>query len=78
MSDLGSIFGDSFNQHCRVLSTGVFKKDWPVNRAVQGYDSPGINLLQGLYLVGDGCKSSGYVMVEGIAKQVTELLSQII
>ena len=78
LSDLGSIFGDSFNQHCRVLSTGVFKKDWPVNRAVQGYDSPGINLLQGLYLVGDGCKSSGYVMVEGIAKQVTELLSQII
>ncbi len=77
LADLVSIFGESFNKHCRVLGTSVFKNGWPVNRAVQGYDYPCLTSVRGLYLVGDGCKTSGYVMVEGIAKQVANVLSQI-
>lgn len=77
LSDLESLFGDDFSKHCRVINTGVFKNGWPVNRSAQGRDVHSVSPVKGLYLVGDGCKAPGYVMVEGIAKQVAGILAEI-
>ncbi len=77
LDDLAAIFGDSFYRHCRVINTGVFKNSWPVNRAAQGRDHPPVLPVKGLYLVGDGCKAPGHVMVEGVAGRVKEVLAEI-
>ncbi len=77
LDDLAAIFGDSFQRHCRVINTGVFKNSWPVNRAAQGRDHPSVLPVKGLYLVGDGCKAPGHVMVEGVAGRVKEVLAEI-
>jgi len=77
LTDLQAIFGEDFSRHCRVINTGVFKKGWPVNRAAQGRDHPPFSTLEGLYLVGDGCKAPGFVMVEGVAAQVQKVLDRI-
>lgn len=74
LADLRMLFGKNFDKHCRVLTMSAYRGEWPVNRLAQGEDvTPGTS-LQGLYLVGDAVKPSGYLMVEGVAQSVNQLL----
>ncbi|HEV2580404.1 MAG TPA: hypothetical protein VGT44_06080, partial [Ktedonobacteraceae bacterium] len=74
LADLRSIFGEAFEQHCRVLTISAYRGEWPVNRAAQGEDVNPQTSIAGLYLVGDAVKPSGYLMVEGVAQSVNILL----
>lgn len=74
LADLRQLFGETFEQHCRVLTMSAYRGEWPVNRLAQGADAKATTDLQGLYLVGDGVKPSGYLMVEGVAQSVNQFL----
>ena len=52
----------------------AYRGEWPVNRIAQGADVPSNTPVQGLYLVGDAVKPSGYLMVEGVAQSVNHFL----
>ncbi|MCX6580570.1 MAG: FAD-dependent oxidoreductase [Candidatus Aminicenantes bacterium] len=77
LNDLKSIFNKDFSDHCEVLCISCFKGKWPTNRAIQGMDVSFKTAVHGLYMIGDGCKYPGYIMVEGIAKTVENLLNYI-
>jgi hypothetical protein len=68
------MFGETFEKHCRILTMSAYRGEWPVNRIAQGTDVPSNTPVQGLYLVGDAVKPSGYLMVEGVAQSVNHLL----
>ncbi len=70
LADLRMLFGEAFDKHCRVLTMGTYRGEWPVNRSAQGEDAQPVTSLPGLYLVGDAVKPSGYLMVEGVAQSV--------
>ncbi|HEY5005695.1 MAG TPA: hypothetical protein VII61_21210, partial [Ktedonobacteraceae bacterium] len=70
VADLHMLFGETFDTHCRILTMGTYRGEWPVNRVVQGEDAQPATPLPGLYLVGDAVKPSGYLMVEGVAQSV--------
>ncbi len=53
---------------------GAYRGEWPVNRIAQGTDVPSRTPVEGLYLVGDAVKPSGYLMVEGVAQSVNLFL----
>ncbi len=74
LADLRRIFGPGFERECRVLTMSQYRGEWPVNRAQQGADAAPEMGTQGLYLVGDAVKPSGYLMVEGVAQSVNQLL----
>jgi phytoene dehydrogenase-like protein len=74
LADLRMMFGETFEKHCRVLTMSVYRGEWPVNRIAQGADGAPDTAVQGLYLVGDAVKPSGYLMVEGVAQSVNQLL----
>ena len=74
LDDLHSMFGEAFDKHCRVLTMSAYRGEWPVNRVVQGEDVASLTAIQGLYLVGDAVKPSGYLMVEGVAQSVNQFL----
>lgn len=74
LADLRTMFGAAFDQHCRVLTMSAYRGEWPVNRAAQGEDVRAETSVPGLYLVGDAVKPSGYLMVEGVAQSVNQLL----
>ena len=74
LADLRMMFGETFEKHCRVLTMSAYRGEWPVNRTAQGDDVAPETALQGLYLVGDAVKPSGYLMVEGVAQSVNQLL----
>jgi phytoene dehydrogenase-like protein len=74
LSDLRMLFGETFEKHCRVLTMSVYRGEWPVNRVMQGADVVPYTSVQGLYLVGDAVKPSGYLMVEGVAQSVNQFL----
>jgi phytoene dehydrogenase-like protein len=74
LSDLRMMFGEAFEKHCRVLTMSAYRGEWPVNRIAQGDDVPSNTPVQGLYLVGDAVKPSGYLMVEGVAQSVNQFL----
>ncbi len=74
LADLRMMFGEAFEKHCRVLTMSVYRGEWPVNRIAQGADVAPDTAVQGLYLVGDAVKPSGYLMVEGVAQSVNQLL----
>ncbi len=74
LADLHMMFGETFEKHCRVLTMSVYRGEWPVNRIAQGADVAPDTAVQGLYLVGDAVKPSGYLMVEGVAQSVNQLL----
>ena len=74
LADLHTLFGEAFDKHCRVLTMGTYRGEWPVNRSAQGEDvSPSLS-LPGLYMVGDAVKPAGYLMVEGVAQSVNRFL----
>lgn len=74
LADLRKLFGETFDQHCRVLTMSAYRGEWPVNRLAQGTDREATTALQGLYLVGDAVKPTGYLMVEGVAQSVNQFL----
>src|SRR5438477_10511881 len=74
LADLRLLFGETFEKHCRILTMSAYRGEWPVNRIVQGEDLPAETSIQGLYLVGDAVKPSGYLMVEGVAQSVNSFL----
>jgi len=74
LADLHMMFGDTFDKHCRILTMGTYRGEWPVNRMAQGEDAHAETAIQGLYLVGDAVKPSGYLMVEGVAQSVNRFL----
>ncbi|GCE47202.1 hypothetical protein KTH_20710 [Thermosporothrix hazakensis] len=74
LADLRMLFGETFEKHCRVLTMGTYRGEWPVNRLSQGEDVSPKTHVQGLYLVGDAVKPSGYLMVEGVAQSVNHFL----
>jgi len=74
LADLHMMFGETFEQHCRVLTMSAYRGEWPVNRLAQGEDVPATTAVQGLYLVGDAVKPTGYLMVEGVAQSVNQFL----
>lgn len=74
LADLRMLFGETFERHCRVLTMSVYRGEWPVNRSAQGDDVVPQTEIQGLYLVGDAVKPSGYLMVEGVAQSVNQFL----
>jgi phytoene dehydrogenase-like protein len=73
-ADLCQLFGDDFGSRVTILTMSQYRGEWPVNRAVQGEDVTTRAGLEGLYLVGDAVKPSGYLMVEGVAQSVNALL----
>ncbi len=74
VADLRRIIGPAFERDCRILTMSQYRGEWPVNRAQQGGDfAPEIG-VRGLYLVGDAIKPSGYLMVEGVAQSVNQML----
>ena len=77
LEDLRTLFGETFDKHCRVLTMGTYRGEWPVNRIAQGEDAEAAMDVQGLYLVGDAVKPSGYLMVEGVAQSVNYALDLI-
>lgn len=75
LADLRMLFGEEvFEKHCRVVTMGTYRGEWPVNRIAQGADLHPQTALKGLYLVGDAVKPSGYLMVEGVAQSVNMFL----
>jgi len=74
LADLRMMFGEAFEKHCRILTMSVYRGEWPVNRVAQGTDVTPDTSTQGLYLVGDAVKPSGYLMVEGVAQSVNQFL----
>ena len=74
IADLRKMFGETFEKHCRILTMSAYRGEWPVNRIAQGADLPSSTPVQGLYLVGDAVKPSGYLMVEGVAQSVNHFL----
>ena len=74
LADLRMMFGETFEKHCRILTMSAYRGEWPVNRIAQGADVPSSTPVQGLYLVGDAVKPSGYLMVEGVAQSVNHFL----
>ncbi|BCL81374.1 NAD(P)/FAD-dependent oxidoreductase [Ktedonobacteria bacterium brp13] len=74
LADLHTLFGDEFDKHCKILTMGTYRGEWPVNRSVQGEDAAPQLALRGLYMVGDAVKPSGYLMVEGVAQSVNRFL----
>ncbi len=74
VADLRRLIGPDFERDCRILTISQYRGEWPVNRAQQGADfAPEIG-LRGLLLVGDAIKPSGYLMVEGVAQSVNQML----
>ncbi len=74
LADLHMLFGEAFDKHCRVLTMGTYRGEWPVNRIAQGEDVSPLLSLPGLYMVGDAVKPEGYLMVEGVAQSVNRFL----
>ena len=74
LADLRMLFGEAFDSHCRVITMGTYRGEWPVNRIAQGEDVSPQTQMRGLYLVGDAVKPAGYLMVEGVAQSVNRLL----
>jgi len=74
LADLRMLFGETFDKHCRVLTMGTYRGEWPVNRIAQGEDMQAQTAIEGLYMVGDAVKPAGYLMVEGVAQSVNQFL----
>lgn len=76
IEDLKKLFPE-FENKCEILSIGRFRSEWPVNYTRQGEEIDNRTPLRGLYLVGDGNKSKGFIMTEGIAKGVERTMQYI-
>lgn len=74
IDDLKQIF-PNFDKECEILSVGRYKGAWPVNYTLQGEEIENQTPIKGLFLVGDGNKSKGFIMTEGLAKGVENTIN---
>ncbi len=78
LEDWRYLFGKDFDK-CEVLGSSHFPERFPVNWASQGYDlREQVFAEQGLWLVGDGLKPEGLMMVEGVAANAESIVCQIL
>ena len=78
LEDWRYVFGNDFDK-CKVLGCSHFPVQFPVNWASQGYDLRGqLFSKQGLWLVGDGMKPEGLMMVEGVGANAESVVRQIL
>jgi phytoene dehydrogenase-like protein len=78
MEDWHYLFGNDFD-NCEVLGSSHFPALFPVNWASQGYDlREQVFTEQGLWMVGDGLKPEGLMMVEGVAANAESVVRQIL
>ena len=75
--ELGEIFGKEKADKLKLLRVCNYTEKWPANYATQGTDIDGTTNFPNLHLVGDGCKDSGYIMVEGVARSVKRIVEKI-
>ena len=77
LEDWSYLFGRDFD-NCEVLGSSHFPARFPVNWASQGYDlREQIFSEQGLWMVGDGMKLEGLMMVEGVGANAESVARQI-
>jgi hypothetical protein len=78
LQDLKYLFGSDFD-NCEVLGSSHFPARFPVNWASQGTDlRTHIFAEQGLWMVGDGMKPEGLMMVEGVGASAESTVRQIL
>ncbi|MFN2218784.1 MAG: FAD-dependent oxidoreductase [Anaerolineae bacterium] len=78
LEDWKTLFGSDFDR-CEVLGSSHFPARFPVNWASQGTDShEQIYAEQGLWMVGDGIKPEGLMMVEGVGASAESAVRQIL
>ncbi len=78
LEDWRYLFGDDFVD-CEVVGVSHFPARFPVNWAQQGHDvrtQPFADV--GVWLVGDGVKPPGLMMVEGVAASAEQVAAQIL
>ena len=54
-----------------------YHRNWPCNRAPQGSELPANIGIEGIRLVGDGVKSHGWMMIEGISSNISKVVNEI-
>jgi len=59
-----------------ILSAAIYRGRWPVNRSQQGRELSR-RIGTNFYRVGDACKPSGLIMVEGAAESARELAASL-
>ncbi len=78
LEDWRHLFGTDF-EDCEVLGSSNFPARFPVNWASQGYDlKEQVFAGEGVWMVGDGLKPSGLMMVEGVAASAETVVRQIL
>jgi len=78
MEDWRYLFGSDFD-NCEVLGSSHFPARFPVNWASQGHDlRDQVFAEQGIWMVGDGMKPEGLMMVEGVGANAESVVRQIL
>jgi phytoene dehydrogenase-like protein len=78
LADWAYLFGSDFD-NCEVLGSSHFPARFPVNWASQGYDlREQVFAHRGLWMVGDGLKPEGLMMVEGVGANAEAVVRQIL
>ncbi len=78
LEDWRYLFGRKFDD-CEIVGTSHFPERFPVNWASQGLDLRAQPFAdQGLWMVGDGLKPPGFMMVEGVAASAERTVAQIL
>jgi phytoene dehydrogenase-like protein len=78
VQDWRALFGRDF-EDCEVLGSSQFPPRFPVNWASQGFDwRRQVYANRGLWMVGDGLKPAGLMMVEGVAASAERVVRQIL
>jgi phytoene dehydrogenase-like protein len=66
------------SDHGEELCVHTYHRNWPCNRAPMGAELPSDVGIEGIRMVGDGVKGHGWMMIEGIASNVPEAVSDTI
>jgi phytoene dehydrogenase-like protein len=78
LEDWRYLFGADLNE-CEVVGSSFFPARFPVNWASQGHDVRDQPFAkQGLWMVGDGTKPPGLMMVEGVGASAESVVRQIL
>lgn len=77
LRDWRAVFGDAFDE-AEVIAISSYPEHWPVNWLPQGRDVPTTTPWRNLYLVGDGCKPRGHMMVEGVAASAAQVVGDLL
>ena len=78
LEDWGYLFGRDFDR-CEVLGSSHFPARFPVNWASQGHDlREQLFAERGLWMVGDGMKPEGLMMIEGVGANAESVVRGIL